>query len=409
MARVVPSPRVPVRPVPHAVSFAYSFRLDQYRIENTRSLETDTNIVGYTVNIGSSTYTQSMGPNDAGDGIHDIGLEFPGLAISDPTTSVMIAYTIVNAGHDATQVEALIQKGVDELIASGAKEVEGSSNASTAQKAAAAAAAAAVTAAPSFGTSLIILGGTLAVDFGLSLLFANCDGSCVADKIGVPRSEIDALFPTSGCVVSQTVHYPGSDSSDGCGANSSYYLTHTITRAQIGHNNEPAAGALFIIAGRSSGLVLDIPGGAETQGLQIQQWPDNGSNAQHWELEPVDGSYFIIRSSRDGLVLEVKGNSTADHAAIQQNVYTGAHNQHWSIEPVTVDPPSIVLPVLQASKYYRIRSRSSNKVLDVTGAAANQGTKIQQFGAKSSNYSNQLWQFLQIPDAASTGPIAARQ
>jgi hypothetical protein len=385
----------------------YTFRLSQYQVKGTRSLHDDSNIVGYTLNVGQQSYTQTLPPSDVNNGYHGIGLEFPGLGISDPTTIVTLAFAIVNAGHNASAVEAAFQKGVDSLIASPSKSSGGGGTAGSAGTAAAAGAAVAVGAGATFGTALIVAGAMIAVDAGLSLLFANCDGSVAADKIAPPRSAIDALIPANGCVATHTAHYPGTGSSDGCGSNSDYYVTQTIIRTQVGAANEPEAGKLFIILGRASGLVLDIPGGARTAGLQIQQWQDNGTAAQHWELEPVGDGYFMIRSSLNGLVLQVDGNSGSDHAQIQQAAATNSTNQHWMFEQVAVPPPDIELPVLTPpSPFYRIRSRSSGKVFDVPERSATPGIKIQQYTANTGDNSNQLWQFVQVPVIAETHPVA---
>ena len=101
--------------------FVYTFRLAQFRITDTRALHSDSDTIGYTLNVGSQSYTQTLPPVDVNNGNHDVGLEFPGIAIPDPNTTVTLAFAIANAGHDAAQVEALFQKGVDQIWA---KEVD---------------------------------------------------------------------------------------------------------------------------------------------------------------------------------------------------------------------------------------------------------------------------------------------
>jgi hypothetical protein len=364
-------PHIAVSPEPFdhpstATEPVYTFRLNQYRIADTRARHNDTDVVGYTVTVGEQSYTQTLPPANVNNGNHDICLECPGIKIPKPETKVTIAFTIVNSGNNSAKIEAALQKGVDTLITD-----EGGKTPGTA-------------------------GAMLLVDVGLAALFANCDGSVAADSLSVPRSSLDALIPADGRVQTDTKHYPGTESEDGCGGNSSYYVTQTIIRTHIGSISQPQAGATFIIAGRSSGLVLDIPGGAATPNVAIQQYPDNGTPAQHWNLTPVEGEpgYFTIHSVLSGLFLEVAGESKADHAKIQQGSLTGAENQQWEFEAASVEGPELPFPVLPNSNaFYRIRSRSSGKALDVPNDSA-EPVEIQQFTAKTSN--NQLWQLLAL-------------
>ena len=366
-------PRVSVSPEPfqnHPTEPIYTFRLDQYRIADTRSPHEDTNVIGYTLTAGNQTYTQNLPPAHVNNGNHDICLEFPGIKIDDPTTPVTVAFAIVNSGHNSAGVLAALEKGVDVLIAHEA--IGGDPVASVAM---------------------------LAVDAGLALVFAECDGSVAADTLTVPRSALDATIPANGRIQTHTKHYPGTDSGDGCGGNSSYYVTQTLIRTDVGDVHQPQAAKTFIIASRSSGLVLDVPGGVSTVDVAIQQYPDNGTPAQHWNLIQAEDEYFTIRSVLSGLVLEVAGDSEADHANIQQGVETGAYNQHWTFETVSIAGPDLPFPVLpNNNSFYKIRSRLSGKVFDVPNRSADP-VKIQQYTSKSSDYNNQLWQLIAIDDA----------
>jgi Ricin-type beta-trefoil lectin domain-like len=245
-----------------------------------------------------------------------------------------------------------------------------------------------------------------AVDAGLHALFADCDGAVAADSLQVERSALDGTIPANGRIQTHTKHYPGTNSQTGCGGNSDYYVTQSVIRTYEGDPAGPQTGRLFIIGNRSSGLVLDVPGGTHSAGVQIQQFADNGTLSQHWQLIPTDSGYYMIRSALNGLVLEVAGDSTADHAHIQQAAWTGEKNQHWMFEPVSVPTADLPFPVLPSSvAYYRIRSRSSSKVMDVPSASASP-VGIQQFTQKSSNFDNQLWQLLPLtapPPTSTTG------
>jgi hypothetical protein len=349
----------------------YTFRLDQYRVIHTRARHEDTNVVAFTLTVGDQTYTQKLPPTDVDDGNHDIGLEFPGVRIDDPATPITLAFGIVNAGHDSSAIEAALTKGVDVLIAQEA----GAGNP---------------------GTALALA----AFDVVIGLANIDCDGAVAADSLAVERSALDATIPAGGRLQTHTKHYPGSDSGDTCGANSDYYVTQTIIRTNVGDAHTPEAGQTFIIASRSSGLVLDVTGGASAAGVPIQQYADNGTPAQHWNLIPIEGGeFFVIQSALSGLVLEVAGDSKGDHAGIQQGVDLGAYNQHWAFEAVPVGGADLPFPVLpNSNSFYRIRSRLSGKVLDVPSRSA-EPVKIQQYPAQTGVANNQLWQLLALAKA----------
>ena len=55
----------------------------------------------------------------------------------------------------------------------------------------------------------------------------------------------------------------------------------------------------FLLGPEAAQLVLDVTGGARTAGVPIQQYADNGTLAQHWNLLPVEGGeFFVIQSAR---------------------------------------------------------------------------------------------------------------
>ena len=68
------------------------------------------------------------------------------------------------------------------------------------------------------------------IDIG-SLIFPDCDGFTVIGTVAKARSTWDALIDAAGgTTFSQTIRYPGSDSPQGCGSNSDYSVTFSISR-----------------------------------------------------------------------------------------------------------------------------------------------------------------------------------
>jgi hypothetical protein len=306
---------------------------------------------------------------DRNNGNHDVGLEFPAIPIDDPKAVINLKLAITNAGHDAAAVEAALTQSIDALgMAAGD--------------------------ALGLKDSNLIKAALGVVNAGLGELFANCDGAVAADDFTAQRSEFDRLIPAGGRTATHTKFYPGSDSSAGCGSNSQYYVTQTLIRTEPGDVDQPVPHKAFLILSRSSGLVLDVPGASRNAQTPIQQYPDNGGPNQHWQLIPVDSGFFKVRSLSSGLVLDVRGASHDDHAVIQQYTDNGGHNQHWQFIPVDAPPPDLPFPVLGGTRFFKIRSRSSGKVLDVPGRNADAHVQLQQYGDNGGN--NQLWQLISV-------------
>jgi hypothetical protein len=78
-----------------------------------------------------------------------------------------------------------------------------------------------------------------------------------------------------------------------------------------------------------SGKVLDVPGSATTQGLQLQQYDWNGSNAQQWQITLVSGSNYKIINRGNGLAITNEAGSTTNGTAITQRTFVNNNTQYW--------------------------------------------------------------------------------
>jgi len=302
----------------------YTIRLDQFHIRNTRSYENDTIVVSMTVVIGSETFTFSRRMGDISNGNFNLSdshntFEVPLVSIESPDTIISLEFAIVNAGHNAGEVERQLQTALDS-IAGGVAGREGT-------------------------TGVVAAVAIEVVNVALTPLFANCDGTVAADFLQAKRSDFDNLISSNMRTITHTKNYPGSDSPTGCGSNSNYDVTWTFIRSEVGDSNQPDPNTAFIILSRSSGLVLDVTGDLRTDGAQLQQFPENGGDNQHWQLIPVAGGFFQIRSRSSGLNLDVPSSTHANGAIIQQFHDNGTAAQEWTFEPVPVPPPNLIFPI----------------------------------------------------------------
>jgi hypothetical protein len=112
---------------------------------------------------------------------------------------------------------------------------------------------------------------------------------------------------------------------------------------------DPTAACFFKIESRSSGLILEVTNSSTRNGAPIDQWcsgpPNCASNGspntnQEWILRPIGDGYFKIVSASSGLLLEVTGGAgaTANGNVIDQWADVGGDNQIWQFVKVVSKP-----------------------------------------------------------------------
>jgi hypothetical protein len=216
----------------------YTFDLESIHIDNTRSRHEDTDLVTFALQASGHQFpAQLHGTGDVNNGDHGVGLKFGVMLLNDDDEAVM-SYEIYNGDVSAisNQLNALAKSlltqqstslgigGVSVPIPniSGGQSVVGISGLSV--------------------TSL--LGNTtgwyaavlksLATD-AINFLFPNCDGFVAADAIGLRKNGWDsAINDAGGSTFRKSMQYGGGDSPSGCGSNSNYTVTWSVTREKIG-------------------------------------------------------------------------------------------------------------------------------------------------------------------------------
>ena len=86
----------------------------------------------------------------------------------------------------------------------------------------------------------------------------------------------------------------------------------------------------YIIKAKHSGHMLDVAGASTADGANIQQWEDNGTDAQRWVFEPLSNGYYYIRC-KGGQYMDaagcVNGILPKNDTNVQSWSFTGATNQ----------------------------------------------------------------------------------
>ena len=201
----------------------YTFTLNSFRITDTRSLHNDTDFVGISVAVGSNppitVPTKAMG--DVNNGTHQVNLTIPNVSV-EPGQTVAFTYNITNTGYNANSVEQAIKSAV----------------ASEAQKALTAGGMAlgSLVGCPECGSLIGPAGGNSLLTKVEGIIFADCDGVVAAGAHTFPQASL-ATLTANGTVYSVTDDDKGTDSATGCGSNSRYYVTWSVT----GKGTPPAA------------------------------------------------------------------------------------------------------------------------------------------------------------------------
>jgi len=207
----------------------YAFLLFQFHIDNTRSRHEDTDTVAFAVQAGSSQpLLQSKFVGDVNNGDHQLLMVSPPLFVAADAKPAVFSYMIYNGQTTNLEIslDDLAKKVIDEYTQ---QILEGG---------------------PSHDPHVQIPddpglpdNATFTNDSWINVLelaaigsffFPDCDGMVVADVISRSKSDLDAAIDSAGGTsYKQTRRYPGTDSPPGCGSNSDYTVTWSITRFRV--------------------------------------------------------------------------------------------------------------------------------------------------------------------------------
>ncbi len=138
--------------------------------------------------------------------------------------------------------------------------------------------------------------------------------------------------------------------------------------------------AQFKIVNRHSGLCLDVASANTANGANVQQWTDNGTLAQRWEITfNSDDSTYSISSALNGKVIDVADVSVASGANVHMWDNVNGANQRWFITSID-------------NGYTFLINKNSNKALDVSGWSTTDGGNVHQWDYYAQ--ANQQWQFI---------------
>jgi hypothetical protein len=181
----------------------YTFSLDSFHIDNTRSLHEDTDVVSVALKVDG----QTIGPEisrvgDVNNGDHPVGLSIGPILVDRPDARIEFNFQILNSGHqDDAEMDDLLRQGADSLIA-----------------------------AEFSGGQFWAAAATEAISLLTGLFTVDCDGPVAIHAVALTGDKLNTLTHDDG-VHTESKFFPGVDSAVGCGSNSKYTVTWSFSRS----------------------------------------------------------------------------------------------------------------------------------------------------------------------------------
>lgn len=154
---------------------------------------------------------------------------------------------------------------------------------------------------------------------------------------------------------------------------------------------EPTEGT-YVILSVGSQKAIDVKGGLDKSGTNVQQYRKNNSDAQIWALSKPEGEYWQICCSLTGKVMDIAGAQVTSGTNVQQwDDKDNSRSQRWDI----VDSGgTFTYSGVTYNAFYIKPSTGSTLALDVAGGSGADGANIRLYTANNSNA--QKWIFIPI-------------
>ena len=111
---------------------------------------------------------------------------------------------------------------------------------------------------------------------------------------------------------------------------------------------------------------LDVAGGNDSNGTNVQQWKGIGGDAQKWYVTNLGSNYITIRSGlKGGRMLDVNGGKADNGTNIQIWVANGRDSQTFKVKKIS-------------SGVVALQTKCSNnkQAVDVNGSSSSDGANV---------------------------------
>ncbi|MFD3492014.1 pectate lyase [Streptomyces sp. NPDC058690] len=138
----------------------------------------------------------------------------------------------------------------------------------------------------------------------------------------------------------------------------------------------PAAGS-YSLSNAGSGLCLEVPASATSDGVQLSQNTCTGAAQQTWRLTAA-GSGYTLTASHSGKCAGVRDASTSAGKAVEQQTCSGVSSQVWTLAPVS-------------GNTYQVVNSNGGKCLNTKDSSTAVGAVVQQNSCDS--VTSKRWTF----------------
>lgn len=217
----------------------YTVRIESFHIDNTRSRHNDTDTVFLALRAGNTAFAaRSKGVGDVNNGDHGVSLDFSCAMLSDPDRVLGFSFSIYNG--DTSSLSGLLNQALISLLTQGVHlTLPGpkisSFNLSGAVPGISVEANTVGLTSLLANTSAWYAAAAKAVaEEAINFVFPDCDGYVAADTISLTHEQWNLVIDSAGNDVARfTVRYPGTKSPGGCGSNSNYTVTWSVTCERV--------------------------------------------------------------------------------------------------------------------------------------------------------------------------------
>jgi chitinase len=144
--------------------------------------------------------------------------------------------------------------------------------------------------------------------------------------------------------------------------------------------SDGVANGRYSLQASSSGKCVDVTAAGLDDGVNIQQYSCNGSNAQKFDVLYMGGGYYRLLNVNSGKAIDVASSALNDGANIQQWTSNGTGAQRFAIKSEG------------SGGAFSVRNQSSGKCLDVAAWSNADGGNIQQWTCAAT--ANQRFRFV---------------
>jgi chitinase len=134
----------------------------------------------------------------------------------------------------------------------------------------------------------------------------------------------------------------------------------------------------YVIRSAMTNKCIDVASSGTADGVKVQQWDCNGTNAQKFHISPTSDGYWKIINVNSNKGLDIKEASTAANAEVHQWSYVGGTNQQFKF-------------VGRGNNQFSIHTRHTDMAIDLYWGSADNGTIYVQYPYTGG--ANQLYTF----------------